>query len=126
MRKSAGFIVLALVVLMALTVTVAFAATQAKTNTASAAKPKTGAKETVQKVIQYPANVVKTSVGVVTDTATKTTNVVSGEVKNVGAVATGDMKKTKDLVMDPLTGTAETAKSAVEGTVCMPVNAAKE
>ena len=84
------------------------------------------AKSWWQKLFNYPANVTNESVGVVTNTATRTTNVVTKEVKTVGQVTSGDVNKTKDLVVEPLTGTAETAKKAVEETVAVPTNAAKE
>lgn len=79
-----------------------------------------------QKAFNYPANVVKESVKVVTDTGTRGTDVVTKEVKTTGKVVTGDVAKSKELVTEPITGTADTAVKAVEGTVKVPVEAAKE
>jgi len=79
-----------------------------------------------QKLFNYPANVANESATVVADTTTRSTNVVTKEVKTVGQVTSGDFNKSKDLVVEPLTGTAETAVKAVEGTVKAPVTAAKE
>ena len=95
---------------------------------AAADNQTTGAKVKTwwQRLFNYPANVTNESVGVVTDTATRGTNVVTKEVKTVGQVTSGDVNKTKDLVVEPLTGTAETAKKAVEGVIAVPTNAAKE
>jgi len=55
----------------------------------------------------------------------KSTEVVANEVKTVGQVATGDVGKTKELVTEPLTGTAKTAYKTVENTGKAPVEAAK-
>jgi len=79
-----------------------------------------------QRLFNYPANVTEKSVGVVSDTAVKGTNIVTTEVKTVGQVTSGDVAKTKELVTEPITGTAEMTKKAVEGTVAIPSEAAKE
>lgn len=79
-----------------------------------------------QKLFNYPANVVNESAGVVADAAKGAANVATKEVKTVGQVTSGDVAKTKDLVTEPLVGTAETTKKAVEGTVAIPINANKE
>ena len=79
-----------------------------------------------QRLFSYPANVTEKSAGVVSDTALKGTNIVTNEVKTVGQVTSGDVAKTKDLVTEPITGTAEMTKNAVEGTVAIPSEAAKE
>ncbi|MFA6320666.1 MAG: hypothetical protein WCY36_02275 [Candidatus Omnitrophota bacterium] len=79
-----------------------------------------------QKLFNYPANVTNETAGVVTEAAKGTTNVVTKEVKTVGQVTSGSLGKTKDLVTEPLIGTAETTKKAVEGTVAIPTNANKE
>jgi hypothetical protein len=79
-----------------------------------------------QKLFNYPADVTNESAKVVADTTQRGTNVVTREVKTVGQVTSGNVKKTKELVVEPLTGTAETTKSAVEGIIKAPVNAAKQ
>lgn len=84
------------------------------------------AKNFWQKLFNYPANVTKNSVDVVTDTAKKTTDVVATEVKTVGEVTSGDTEKAKDLVTEPVKGAAETVASAAEGTVNAPIEAAKQ
>lgn len=93
-----------------------------------AEKETTGAKAKNfwQKLFNYPANVTNESATVVTDTAKRGTNVVTKEVKTVGQVTSGEFEKTKELVTEPITGTAETTVKAVEGTVAVPANAAKE
>ena len=79
-----------------------------------------------QRLFSYPANVAQESVNVVADTGKRGTQVATKEVKRVGEVTSGDVAKTKELVMEPLTGTAETAKAAVEGVANVPAKAAKE
>jgi len=84
------------------------------------------AKSFWQKLFNYPANVTNETAGVATDAVKDTTHVVTKEVKTVGQVTSGSLGKTKDLVTEPLVGTAETTKKAVEGTVAIPVKANKE
>ena len=79
-----------------------------------------------QKLFNYPANVTNETAGVVTEAATGTTHVVTDEVKTVGQVTSGNLEKTPNLVTEPLVGTAETTKKAVEGTAAVPVKANKE
>ncbi|MDO8524875.1 MAG: hypothetical protein Q7S07_00100 [Candidatus Omnitrophota bacterium] len=84
------------------------------------------AKSFWQKLFNYPANVTNETAGVITSAVTGATNVATKEVKTVGQVTSGSLEKTKDLVTEPLVGTAETAKKAIEGTVAVPVKANKE
>ena len=84
------------------------------------------AKSFWQKLFNYPANVTNETAGVVTEAATGATHVVTNEVKTVGQVTSGSLGKTPNLVTEPLVGTAETTKKAVEGTVAVPANANKE
>ncbi len=79
-----------------------------------------------RKLFNYPANVTKESASVVTETGKKGVDVIAKEVKTIGEVTSGDLEKTQNLVTEPLTGTAETAVEAVEGTVNVPAEAAKE
>jgi hypothetical protein len=98
-------------------------------NGISAAQEKTTgekAKTWWQKLFNYPANVTNETAGVVADAAKGTTNVVTKEVKTIGQVTSGSLDKTKDLVTEPVIGTVDTTKKAVEGTVAIPANANKE
>lgn len=79
-----------------------------------------------QKLFNYPANVTNETAGVVTEAAMGTTKIVTNEVKTVGQVTSGSLDKTKDLVTEPVVGTVETTRKAVEGTVAIPANANKE
>lgn len=84
------------------------------------------AKNFWQKLFNYPAKVTNESASVVSDTAKRGTEVVTKEVKTVGQVTSGEVEKTPELITEPITGTADTAVKAVEGTVAVPANAAKE
>ena len=79
-----------------------------------------------KKVFTYPFRVTKESVKVTTDTATKGAETTYKTGKAAAGVATFDVEKTKDLIVEPVVGSAETAKTAVEGSIKMPVEAAKE
>lgn len=79
-----------------------------------------------QMLWRYPANATQKSIDVVADTTKSGTRVVSNEVKRVGEVTSGELKKTPDLVTGPATDSAETVKGAVEETVKIPVDSAKE
>lgn len=84
------------------------------------------AKSFWQKLFNYPANVTKESTATVTDTAKRGSGVVTNQVKTVGQVTSGEFDKTKNLVTDPITGTADTAVKAVEQTAQIPVTAAQD
>ena len=79
-----------------------------------------------QKLFNYPANLTNETAGVISDTALRATKVVTNEIKTVGQVTSGEVDKTKNLITQPLVGTAETAKKAVEGTVAAPIKAGKD
>ncbi len=79
----------------------------------------------VKKVISYPANVVKESAEVVGKAGSGTVGIVTKTAENTGAIVTGDVAKTKDLVVDPVTGSTETVGEAAKGTVEVPVKAAE-
>jgi hypothetical protein len=79
-----------------------------------------------KKVITYPFRVGKESTKVATDTATKGAETVYQTGKAAAGVATFDVEKTKDLVVEPVVGSASTARTAVEGSIKMPIEAAKE
>ena len=83
-------------------------------------------KSFIQRLLSYPANVIQGSVEVVADTASRSAEVVTKEVVAVGEVITGDTDKIKDIITEPLTGTAETVVKAVEETISIPAEAAKE
>ena len=77
-------------------------------------------------MFEYPANVTNEAAGVVTEAITGTVSVATKEVKTVGQVTSGDLDKTKDLVIDPLVGTAGTAKKVIEDTAAVPIKANEE
>jgi hypothetical protein len=115
MNKKIVFACLAIAVACALT-SASFAAEPAKAQT----------KNFWQKLFNYPANVTRESAGVVNDTGKNSANVVIDEVKTIGAVTTGSIDKSVDLVAEPIKGTVETTAKAVVETVNAPIAAAKE
>lgn len=76
--------------------------------------------------VNYPANVVKNSAQAVVDTTKAAVDTVSGTVQATGDTLTGQPDRAKDIVVTPVTGTAETAKTAIEGVGTAPVKAAEE
>ena len=79
-----------------------------------------------QKIVEYPANVTMESAKAVGDTAKKGTDVVVKEAKTMGQVATGQTDKAKELVTEPVKGTADTVATAVSETATAPVKAAQD
>lgn len=73
------------------------------------------AKKAGQKVFNYPANVARESAAAVAETGKKGVGVVAKEIETVGQVVTGDLGKTKELITEPITGTAETGVEAAKG-----------
>ncbi len=87
---------------------------------------KEATKEAGKATVNYPANVVKDSAQAVVDTTKAAVDTVSGTVQATGETLTGKPERAQDIVITPVTGTAETAKTAVEGVVTAPVKAAEE
>ena len=110
---------------MALVLCFAFTAVSFAAEAAKETGEKTG-KAFWKKVVNYPAKVTEESVSTVAETGKSGTKVVTTEVKRIGEVTSGDVAKTKEMVTEPLTGTAQTAVTAVEDTAKIPVEAAKE
>jgi len=120
MKKIIGFVCLAMVLSFAIVSVSVAAEPITKENAGQKAK------NFGQKIFNYPANVTKDSVGVVTETGKRGTEVVTKQVKRTGEVVTGDVAKTKEMVTEPITGTAEMTVKTVESTVKIPVEAARE
>lgn len=77
-------------------------------------------------VFHWPFSATKESANVVVDTTKKGAETITQEGKDIGGTLTGDSEAAKDLLVNPVKGTAETAKTAVEGTAGMPEKATKE
>ena len=76
-------------------------------------------------LFKYPVNVTKETANMVGETGKGTATVVSKEIGRGAEVSRGDLKKSKEMVVEPLEGTAKTAKTTVEQTVQIPFKAAK-
>jgi hypothetical protein len=79
-----------------------------------------------RKVFKYPAGVARESVEVSTDAAKNATRTVGKTTEATARTITGDVEKAKDMVVEPVKGTGETAYEATKGTVTLPVEAAKD
>lgn len=79
-----------------------------------------------KKILTYPFGVTRESAEVVTETTTKGVGTVVKTGEATAGFATGDVEKIKDIVVEPVKGSAETAVTAVEGSVKMPIEAATE
>lgn len=80
-----------------------------------------------KRIFNYPGKAVNKTGEMTANTLHNTgEKVVSATGENVHSIATGDLSKTGDLVVDPVIGTAETTGQAVSETVQMPVKAAEE
>jgi len=77
-------------------------------------------------LLSYPARVTEESASVLADTTKNGINVVTNEIERVAEVAAGDVAKTKELITEPITGTAETAVKAAEDVIKIPSEAANE
>lgn len=77
-------------------------------------------------LFQWPFNAAKDSAQVVGDTGVKAVGTVADEGKAVGGTLTGEEGAAKELVTNPVTGTADTIKTGVVGTGEMPGKATEE
>ncbi|MFH0771936.1 MAG: hypothetical protein V1933_04890 [Candidatus Omnitrophota bacterium] len=75
---------------------------------------------------QWPFNATKESATVVTDTAKKGVDTIAQEGKDIGGTLTGQEGAAKDIVVNPVKGTADTVETAVVGAANMPAEATKE
>jgi len=79
-----------------------------------------------KKLLEYPSRVLEESASVLADTTKNGITVVTNEVKRVTEVAAGDVAKTKELIIEPITETAETVVKVAEGVINIPYEAAKD
>ena len=79
-----------------------------------------------RKILTYPFRVTKETGEVVTETTTKGVGTVVKTGEATVGVATGQFKKLKDVVVEPVKGSAETAVTAVEGSIKIPIEAATD
>lgn len=77
-------------------------------------------------VFHLPFNAAKNSAQVVGDTGVKAVNTVTDEGKAIGGTLTGQEGAAKDLVTNPVTGTADTVKTGVVGAAEMPGKSTEE
>jgi len=93
---------------------------------AQAAEQENGFVKFWRGVFHWPFNAAKDSAQVVGDTGVKAVNTVADEGKAVGGTLTGQEGAAKDVVTNPVTGTAETVKTGVVGAAEMPGKSVEE
>jgi len=110
-----------LVVMLALALALSFA-------TSAAAEDKEGSpfKELVLKVMGVSKKTVEKEVNAVGRGIKKGADVVVEEAKDIGKLATGDVSKTKDVLVKPVTGTAEMVGETAHDVINAPIEAGKE
>ncbi len=115
-KKRILVIVLAAAIVMSLTVGAALAEEQDGNRFMNAVKRFFGATgKTVEKEVNAVGMGVK-----------GTTDVVTEEVKDVGALATGDGSKAKDIVVKPIMGTTEVVGETAHDVINAPIEAGQE
>ena len=71
----------------------------------------------MSKVFGFTTKTVEKEVNVVGEGVKKSTDIVVEEVKDVGCLVTGDGSKAKDVLVKPVTGTAEVAGETTYGVI---------
>lgn len=111
---------------LASVLTVVLVASAMSLNVFAAAQQENGFAKFWRGVFQWPFNAAKESAKAVGDTGVAAVNTVADEGKAVGGTVTGQKGAVKDLVVNPVTGTAETVKTGVVGAGEMPAKATEE
>lgn len=110
-------------VLLVLAVAVVFCAA---VGTAHAVEQENGFVKFWRGVFHWPFSAAKNSAQVIGDTGVKAVNTVADEGKAIGGTLTGQEGAAKDLIVNPVKGTAETIETGVVGTANVPAEATKE
>ena len=94
---------------------------------AEEAKAENGVTAFFKRLFNYPVKATQETADVVGTAASNTgEKVIAPTAENVGAIVTGDVAKTGDLIAEPIVGVAETTGQAVAETVQIPANVAQE
>ncbi|MBL7071866.1 MAG: hypothetical protein ISS26_06855 [Candidatus Omnitrophica bacterium] len=83
-------------------------------------------KEAVLKMMGMAGKTVAKEVNAVGRGIKGTTDVVVEEVKDVGALATGDGSKVKEILVEPVTGAAEVVGETAHDVINAPIEAGQE
>jgi hypothetical protein len=111
---------------LALVLVVVFVASAMSINVFAADQQENGFVKFWRGVFQWPFNAAKDSAKAVGDTGVKAVNTVADEGKAIGGTLTGEEGAAKDMVTNPVTGTADTIKTGVVGAGEMPGKATEE
>ncbi len=89
-------------------------------------KPGSPFKDAVMKMFGYGAKTTEKTVDAVSSGVKKSADMVGQEVKDIGEVATGKGEKVKDVLVNPITKSAEAVGETVHGVLTAPIEAGKE
>lgn len=83
-------------------------------------------KQVILKMMGLTGKTVHKEVNAVGEGVKGATDVVVKEAKDVGALVTGDTSKTKDVLIEPVKGTAEVVGQTANDVITAPIEATKE
>jgi hypothetical protein len=93
---------------------------------ASAAEQENKVVKFFKRLINWPVNITKNEAQTVGKTAEKSLTTVTKTTASTVDTLTGKPEKAKDIIIEPVKGTIDTATTAVVGTVEAPVEGTKE
>ena len=117
MKNGVKFLILAVVFVLTFSLSI---------GSAMAEQKESPFKSLIAKIFGFTTKTVHKEVKAVGKGVKKSADVVTEEVKDVGKVVTGDVSKTKDVLVKPVTGTAEMVGTTANEIVTAPIDAAKE
>ena len=77
-------------------------------------------------LVKWPFNIGKKGVETTEKTAGKSIETVANTATSTVETVTGQPEKAKDMVIEPVKGTADTVKTAVEGVIETPIKGTEE
>lgn len=89
-------------------------------------KPASPFKDAIMKMFGYTAKTAEKTVNAVGSGVKKSADMIGQEVQDVGEVATGKGEKVKDVIVNPITESAEAVGETVHGVLTAPIEAGKE
>ena len=93
---------------------------------AYAAEQENKAARFFKNLVKWPFNIGKRGVEATKDTAEKSVETVAETTSSAVDTITGKPERAKDIIIEPIQGTAETAATAVEGTINTPIEGTTE
>lgn len=112
------------ILLFVLALTLSFSISTARAEASN--KPGSPFKDAVMKMFGYGAKTTEKTISAVSGGVKKSADMVGQEAKDAGEVVTGKGSKVKDVLVNPVTKTAEMVGETVHGVVTAPIEAGKE